>query len=63
LHRGSPDGPLLGSTTVEVNGDWTSFYEKTISFEKSSGRDSLFFVFKNAKNQGGLMNIDSLHLQ
>ncbi len=63
LHRGAVDGPLLGSTTVDVNGDWTDFYEKTIELESTEGRDSLYVVFKNEKNRGGLMNIDSLNLQ
>ncbi len=54
------DGPLLGSTTVEVNGDWEAFYEKTIEVEKSTGRSDLYVVFKNEKKPGGLMNIDSL---
>ncbi len=63
LHRGGMDGPLLGSTTVEVNGDWTDFYEKTIELGVTDGRDSLYVVFKNPERRGGLMNIDSINLQ
>lgn len=63
IHRGSVDGPLLGRTNVEVNGNWEEFYEKTIQLEPSSGSDDLFVVFKNAENRGGLMNVDSLRFQ
>mgnify|MGYP002336321294 CR=1 FL=1 len=63
IHRGSPGGPLLGSTSVEVNGSWEQFYARAIELEPATGRDDLFVVFKNAKNRGGLMNIDSLDFQ
>ena len=60
VRRGSPEGQLLGSVTVEVNGNWEQFYEKEITIERSEGRDTLFLVFKNAERPGGLMNVDSL---
>jgi cytochrome c len=60
IHDGSVDGPLLGQTNVEVNGDWEAFYEKTIALESAPARGDVFVVFKNAANRGGLMNIDSL---
>ena len=60
VHRGSVDGPLLGSVTIEVNGSWEEFYDKEIEIADAEGRDDLFFVFKNEKNRGGLMNIDSV---
>lgn len=60
VRRGSVDGPLLGSTSVEVNGSWEEFYEKTIELEAASGSDDLYIVFKNPENRGGLMNVDSL---
>jgi cytochrome c len=63
VHRGSVDGPLLGRTTVEVNGSWEEFYEKNIPLEATTGRDELYLVFKNAEQRGGLMNIDSLYFQ
>lgn len=63
LHRGSPDGPLLGSVPVEVNGSWESFYDKQIEVTPNEGRDSVFFVFKNEQNRGGLMNIDWVEFQ
>ena len=60
VRRGSQDGPLLGSVEVEVNGSWDAFFDKPIVLEPSTGRDTIFFVFKNDKNRGGLMNIDSI---
>jgi cytochrome c len=60
VHRNKIDGTLLGSVSVEVNGEWETFSEKTITFPKQDGIDDLFFVFKNPKNRGGLMNIDSI---
>ena len=62
-HRGSVDGPLLGSVTVEVNGDWHRFTEKIIELQEPSGRDDVCLVFKNEKNRGGLMNIDSVEFR
>ncbi|WP_417749179.1 PQQ-dependent sugar dehydrogenase [Rosistilla oblonga] len=63
VRRGTVDGPLLGSAMVEVNGSWDAFEEKQIAIDPSSGRDALFIVFKNEKQRGGLMNIDSLRLE
>ncbi len=60
VHRGSVDGPLLGGATIEVNGDWEAFYDKTIELEPASGSDDLYIVFKNPQQRGGLMNVDSL---
>ncbi len=60
VRRGSFDGRLLGKLTVEVNGDWEAFSTKSIRLEPSDGRDDLWIVFKNEKNRGGLMNIDSV---
>ncbi len=58
--RGSPTGPLLGDVTVEVNGDWHAFTEKIIDLKEPSSREDVYLVFKNEKNRGGLMNIDSV---
>lgn len=67
VHRGAADGPLLGKIAVEVNGAWEEFYEKTIPLDMNEiaagTRDDLFLVFKNEKNRGGLMNIDSLRFE
>lgn len=63
IRRGKPDGKLIGSAEVKVNGSWEDFYELEIPLESSTGRDGLFLVFKNEKNRGGLMNIDSVKFQ
>ncbi len=60
VHRNKIDGPLLGSVTVEVNGEWEVFSDKAIAMPKQEGKDDLFFVFKNPENRGGLMNMDSI---
>ena len=62
-HRGTADGPLLGSVPVEVNGDWHAFTEKVIELKDPAGRDDVFLVFKNDKNRGGLMNVDSVEFR
>ncbi len=63
VRRGSIDGPLIGKATIEVNGQWEEFYDKIITLEPTTGTDDLFLVFKNEKNRGGLMNVDSLTFQ
>lgn len=60
VRRGGVDGELLGSVTVPVNGSWEAFYDQAIELKPQSGRDAIYFVFKNPVNRGGLMNIDSL---
>jgi cytochrome c len=58
------DGPLVGHVSVEVNGQWEEFYEKTFPIqlppEASEAQADMFIVFKNAERRGGLMNVDSL---
>ena len=60
VRRDGVDGELLGSVTVPVNGSWDAFYNQTIELKPQSGREAIYFVFKNPVNRGGLMNIDSL---
>lgn len=63
IRRGSINGQLLGKSNIEVNGQWEEFYDKTITLEPTTGTDNLFLVFKNEKNRGGLMNVDSLSFE
>lgn len=63
LRQGAVDGPLLGSTRVEVNGQWLEFYEKGIELKRVAERGDLYVVFKNAEHPGGLMNIDWLEFK
>ena len=58
IHRDSIDGPILGSVLVEVNGAWEEFYQKDLQLNQAKGLADLYFVFKNEKNRGGLMNVD-----
>lgn len=60
LRQGAVDGPLLGSTTVEVNGEWLEFYNKNFDLKSVAERGDLYVVFKNVEHPGGLMNIDWL---
>lgn len=60
IRRGRPDGDLVGSGEVKVNGSWEDFFELEIPLTDSTGRDALFLVFKNETNRSGLMNIDSI---
>lgn len=61
IRKGSPDGELLGSTSVEVNGQWEEFYDKTIEIPETVGRHDLYVRFVNEQRQGGLMNLDAVH--
>jgi cytochrome c len=63
FRRGNAEGQLLGEVTVDVNGKWEEFYEKEVTLIPSEGVDSLFLVFKNPTNPGGLMNIDSFQVR
>lgn len=60
IHRRSVDGPLLGETSVEVNGDWESFYEKVVSWQPVDAKEDLYFVFRNEAKPSGLMNLDAI---
>ncbi|MCE9533170.1 MAG: PQQ-dependent sugar dehydrogenase [Planctomycetes bacterium] len=61
VHLDQPDGPLLATADVEVNGEWEKFYERTVDIPETKGRHDLYFRFVNEKNQGGLMNLDSIY--
>ncbi|WP_010585622.1 PQQ-dependent sugar dehydrogenase [Schlesneria paludicola] len=56
-----PDGPRLASVSVEVNGAWETWYEKTIELPSTTGRHDLFVRFENPEKTGGLMNLDSIY--
>ena len=56
-----PDGSLLASTEVEVNGQWEQFYERTIDLMPAEGRHDLIVRFTHPNQAGGLMNLDSVH--
>jgi cytochrome c len=56
-----PDGELLATVPVEVNGSWDKFYERTVEIPETKGRHDVYFVFVHPNKAGGLMNIDSIY--
>jgi cytochrome c len=63
VRMNGPDGPLVGTMHVKVNGDWDGWYE--IAMEKPTEMNTsaepyvdLYFVCVNESNRSGLMNID-----
>ena len=56
----APDGPLLATVPVEVNGQWEQFYERAASWEPVTGRHDVFIVFTHPQQAGGMMNLDSV---
>ena len=44
-----------------MNGQWEQFYDRTVEIPETLGRHDLYFRFVNEKQQGGLMNLDSVH--
>lgn len=56
-----PDGPLLATTPVEVNGHWEKWYEKQVDLKSAAGRHDLIVVFTHPNKAQGLMNLDSIH--
>lgn len=58
-----PDGELLATIPVEVNGAWEKFYEKSVDLPETKGRHDVYFVFVHPNKAGGLMNVDSINFQ
>ena len=58
-----PDGALLASTEIEVNGQWEQFYDRTVELPATEGRHDMIVRFVHAKQAGGLMNLDSVNFQ
>ena len=56
-----PNGELLATVPVEVNGAWEKFYEKTTEVPETKGRHDLIIRFVHPGNAGGLMNLDSVN--
>lgn len=72
LRADQPDGALLATIDVEVNGSWEEFYDRTVTLDKMppatdddqasvlTGRHDLIVVFTHPNKASGLMNLDSL---
>ena len=58
-----PDGDLLATVPIEVNGAWEVWYEKTIEIPATKGRHDVWIRFIHPQNAGGLMNLDSILFQ
>ncbi len=57
-----PDGELLATVPVEVNGQWEKFYERTAELPETKGRHDVFVRFVHPSKASGLMNLDSVNL-
>jgi cytochrome c len=55
------DGPLLGTVPVEVNGDWQTWYERTLAIPATAGVHDVFIRFTHPNKAGGLMNLDTIY--
>jgi cytochrome c len=55
-----PDGELLGTCEVKVNGEWEKWYEATIEIAPRNERRDLVFVFVHPEKKSGLMNLDAI---
>ena len=58
-----PDGQLLASTEIEVNGQWEQFYDRTVALPAIEGRHDVIVRFVHPQEAGGLMNLDSVSFQ
>ena len=58
-----PDGELLATTDVAVNGQWEQFYERKVELTKTAGRHDVIIHFVHPNKAGGLMNLDSIQFQ
>ncbi|MBI1248006.1 carbohydrate-binding protein [bacterium] len=56
----SPDGKVIATAPVEVNGSWDAFHDVTCKTEPLAGRHDVYVVFVNEQRQGGLMNLDTV---
>lgn len=62
LRLDQPDGPLLATVPVEVNGQWESFYERTVELPTApSTHHDLIIRFTHPNQASGLMNLDWIH--
>lgn len=63
LRLDKPDGPLIATAPIEVNGNWEAWYDRDVEIAATKGRHDLFVRFVNAQRQSGLMNLDSIYFQ
>lgn len=58
LRVDDPDGPLLASYVVEVNGDWEDWSSLEQAITPPEGLHDLYVVFRQRERGGALMNLD-----
>ncbi len=58
-----PDGELLATADIEVNGQWEQWYDRQITLTKTPGTHDVIIRFVHPQQAGGLMNLDSIHFQ
>ena len=58
-----PDGELLATADIEVNGQWEQWYDRHVDLTKTSGHHDVIIRFVHPQLAGGLMNLDSIHFQ
>jgi cytochrome c len=56
----NPEGELLATVPVEVNGAWEKWYERTVELPETQGRHDLYVRFVHPNKASGLMNLDSI---
>ncbi|MBR6617870.1 MAG: glycoside hydrolase N-terminal domain-containing protein [Oscillospiraceae bacterium] len=56
IHSGSEDGPIVGTCTIDVTGDWQDYQDFTCKTDVPVGVQDLYFVCKG--DDGYLFNID-----
>lgn len=61
LRLDKPDGKLLATVPVEVNGQWEKFYEKTVELPELEGVHDFIVRFTHPGRASGLMNLDWVH--
>ncbi len=60
VHLDAPDGTLLASVPVQVNGQWEAFYDADVAWDRLDGRHDVWIVFTHPQRAGGMMNLDSV---
>ena len=63
LRLDKPDGQLLATVPVEVNGQWEKFYERTAELPEIQGVHDVIVRFTHPGRASGLMNLDWIHFQ
>jgi cytochrome c len=58
-----PDGELLATADIEVNGQWEQWYDRDAELKKTTDRHDVIIRFVHPQQAGGLMNLDSVYFR